>query len=153
VKFRIPKDDGREPRYNDYVRGNEVVSFNVEHWLANDPSVRDTYAIIEGDYSVPSTRGGIIPQSFTIDQSLVNGTGDSNLTLPIQRDSPYEVWLGNNGLLGAPADGDADLDGFSNYQEYVMGTDPNNPTDENYFEVDVFNELKDPNDESVVIIS
>lgn len=83
-----------------------------------------------------------VPEDAAVDMiiSLPSGEDDDN-------DGLADVWeFENFGNLDPETDDDSDGDGYSNYQEYLIGTDPNDPAEApvpagNFYEYDEFGRI------------
>lgn len=126
VLMRVPRDDGAEPRAEaHFSRTGETVRFEVWYYQQQNLSAiqeptRKFATIMEGDYTLQSGMGGVIPRSFTI-HIPAGETPFSN------SGSTYEAWVAS---ITWPAgwdtnpDADPDNDGIGNFQEWVLDLDP-----------------------------
>lgn len=130
VLLRVPKDDGIGQRAYDYfLRTGEEVSFQVWYWSSpgdvetEEPDQKFTVTK-EGSYSLPTGFGGVVPRSFTI---INDGTPFSSA--PASGEDNFETWIAGYTLSNASADADPDGDGLTNFQEWILGTDPRTSSD------------------------
>lgn len=119
--LKIPMDDGINPRVPSTARPGE----RVRVYLRNT-SLNVTYEVNQSKangLSLPTAdRGEITALDLAVNEDIGGQTPEMSL---------FAAWATNNSLPGpasATAPQDKDGDGFSNFDEFLAGTDPNSGT-------------------------
>lgn len=101
--------------------------------FASDPQLDGDFHLQDGSPCVNTGNNSYVSSSVDLDGStrIVSGTVDLGaFELPSLATRQFRAWLQQYGL---PGDGSADFvdsdgDGMNNWQEYIAGTDPTDPT-------------------------
>lgn len=131
--LRVPMDDGKEPRLPNTAKAGDTLRLLISNSVSE--VVFDTGAM----YQLTNERGQVVPLDLAVDANVSGIAPDSN------NDGIPDYWAVYYGFnpTDTIATLDTDGDGFSNYAEFVVGTDPTDPNSK--FTVAVALEPNSPN--------
>lgn len=122
--LRVPMDDGAAPRLAGTAKSSDLIRIVVDNQAAGiSTEVEETK---HGGVEIPAGRGNILALSFSVTEEIVSDDLNGN-GIPDSWEMLYSS--ARNGHAGISLSGDDsgldnDGDGFTNKEEWMLGTDP-----------------------------
>lgn len=122
--LRVPMDDGTEPRIAGTAKTSDLIRIVVDNPTGGISSeVEETKS---GGVEIPAGRGNILALSFSIAGEILKDDINSN-GIPDSWEMQYASARNGHAGISLSSDDSAldnDGDGFSNKEEWILGTDP-----------------------------
>lgn len=126
--LRVPMDDGVAPRITGTAKSSDRIKLlvdNLETNLSVEPKENEF-----GGVEIPAGRGNVLMLSFSVPDNILSDDINSN-SIPDSWEEMYSI--SRNGYAGISLKSDDsgldnDNDGFTNREEYIAGTDPQDET-------------------------
>ena len=121
--LRVPMDDGAAPRLAGTAKSSDHIRIVV------DNEALETEETKTGGIEIPAGRGNVMSLSFSVAGAVVVDDINAN-GIPDEWESRYATPRNGFAALSLARDDgalDNDGDGFSNREEWIAGTDPQNP--------------------------